>query len=386
MRSNNADVIIIGLGAMGSSAAYHLAQRGQRVLGLDTFTPPHDHGSSSGETMMIREAYFEHPLYVPFVQHAYDLWRQLEQRCGKQLLKQTGGLMIGPPDGMVVKGALASAREHNLQYEELSATEITRRFSVFQPSDDMVGVFEPRAGLLFPDDCIRAHLELAADEGATLLFDEPVARWESDGTCVRVHTATAKYEAAQLILSAGAWIPNLVHDLDLSLQVERMVLHWFEPKRNREAFSPDRLPIYMVEYEPNYLLYGFPLQPRGVKVALHHHGDETDPDDVAPVTPEERSHMHRLMSRYMPDAAGRILESATCMYTNTFDENFLIDFLPTHPNVLVASACSGHGFKFSSAIGEILADLLTEGKGRFNLEPFRIDRFADRRQPYEPTD
>ncbi|MFQ5704436.1 MAG: N-methyl-L-tryptophan oxidase [Gemmatimonadales bacterium] len=379
--SGHADVIIVGLGAMGSSAAYHVAGRGYSVLGFDRFRPPHDRGSSGGETRIIREAYFEHPLYVPFVQHAYDLWRELEKESGKQLLTQTGGLMMGPPDGVLVTGALASARQHGLPFELLTPTQIAQRFPVFQPSDEMVGVLEPRAGFLLAELCIGANLELAQARGANLRFNEPISAWHASGSGVEVRSERGVYRAEKLVLSAGAWMAGIVGDLKLPLHVERMVLHWFEPKRNKDWFSSARLPIYVIEYAPNYLFYGFPLQPRGIKIALHHHGPETDPEDVAAVSQEERSSMLELISRYMPDAAGRIVDSATCMYTNTPDENFLIDFHPDHGNVLLASPCSGHGFKFSSAIGEILADLLTDGPLRFELEPFKIGRFSLARDP-----
>ena len=376
MASNSYDVIIIGLGAMGSAAAYQLSRRGQKVLGLDRYTPPHSLGSSHGGSRIIREAYFEHPLYVPLVQRAYECWRDLEQESGSRLLQQTGGLMIGPPHGSLVAGSLRSAHEHHLPHEELSAAELRRRFPVFRPTDDMVGIFEPRAGVLFPERCIEAFLKLAREQDAQLQFDEPALDWRVDGSSVRIRSEKAEYRAAKLLLAAGPWMPRLLRDLKLPFDVERTVLYWFEAEQNAEAFSPDHLPIYAMEYEPDRLWYGFPEQEQGIKVALHHQGRETEPDAVDPVAPEEEAHMRELLSRYMPDANGRLLDSATCMYTNTSDYNFLIDFHPEHRQVLLASPCSGHGFKFASVIGEILATMLLEEPQSFDLSAFRVNRFG----------
>src|ERR1051326_8689743 len=213
------DVIIIGLGAMGSAAAYHLAPSGQRVLGLDRFTPPHTFGSSHGQTRIIREAYFEHPVYVPMVQRAYELWVELATRSRTELFRQTGGLMIGPPESVVVSGARRSADTHRLPHEILSAHEIRRRFPALRPSEDMMAVLEPRAGILFPERCIAAHLALAGEHGATLRCAEPVVRWGPDGDGVHVSTAKGEYRAGQLILSAGAWINSLLPGLDLPFRV-----------------------------------------------------------------------------------------------------------------------------------------------------------------------
>ncbi|MCI0693561.1 N-methyl-L-tryptophan oxidase [candidate division KSB1 bacterium] len=375
-RPNSFDVIIAGLGAMGSAAAYHLARRSQRVLGLDRFAPPHAFGSSHGQTRIIREAYFEHPLYVPLVQRAYENWAELERESGQRLFQQTGGLMIGPLDGQLVAGAQRSAQIHHLPHELLTAAEMRQRFPAFRPSDDMVAVWEPRAGILFPERCIEAHLQMARQCGAVLHFDEPATAWERDGDGVRVLTSNGEYRAQRLLITAGAWTGRFIAELALPLTIERQVLLWFDPIAHSEHFDSQRCPIYIAEHEPNRFIYGFPNLGEGVKVGRHHEGESADPDGVRrEAGPEDIEAMRAILCRFMPaiDTAPRV--SAVCLYTNTPDSHFLIDFHPHHPHVLLASICSGHGFKFSSAFGEILADLLIEGRSTFDLSLFRLERF-----------
>ncbi len=361
---------------MGSAAAYHLTRRGYRVLGLDRFRPPHPYGSSHGQTRIIREAYFEHPLYVPIVQRAYELWSELEREVGRTLFRQTGGLMIGVPDGVLVAGARRSAEAHHLPHEILSASAVRDRFPAFRPTEEMVAVWEPRAGILFPEACIEAHLELASARGAELRFEEPVRAWEPDGDGVRVWTSRDAYRGGRLLLSVGAWATQLLQDLELPLTVERQTLFWFRPRAHPERFGPDRCPIYIWEYEPDRFFYGFPDLGTGVKTARHHEGEITDPDTVRrEVASEEAEAIRTLLGRYLPGADGLLLDSEVCLYTNTPDGHFLIDAHPAYPQVCIASPCSGHGFKFASAIGEILADLLLDGRSRFDLSPFRLDRW-----------
>ncbi|MDA1276598.1 MAG: N-methyl-L-tryptophan oxidase [Verrucomicrobia bacterium] len=374
------DVIIIGLGAMGSAAAYHLAKAGKKVLGLDRFSPPHAFGSSHGKTRIIREAYFEDPLYVPLVQRAYELWRDLENQSDRRIIQQTGGLMIGRPNGMLVKGAQRSAREHRLAAETLSSLELRSRFPALSPFDEMVGVWEPRAGILFPESCIQSHLQQAAQHGATLRFDEEVISWKSSGRSFGVSTASTSSEAGQILFTSGSWLSELVPDLRLPLTIERQVLFWFEPIRRREDFLPDRCPIYIWEHDPGQFFYGFPDLGDGVKVAGHYDGQACDPNSIDRLVREsDIAGMRAIVERHLPNANGELRSAVVCMYTNTPDTHFLIDFHPKHPEVLLASPCSGHGFKFSSAIGEVLADLLITGESRFDLSLFRLDRFGSSR-------
>jgi sarcosine oxidase len=367
---SNFDAIVVGLGAMGSAAACHLAGRGKRVLGLDRFAPPHAFGSSHGQTRIIREAYFEHPVYVPLVRRAYELWLELEQQTGRSLFRQTGGLMIGKPDSAVVAGALRSAREHSLPHEVFSAMDVRARFPALHPGSDMVAVWEPRAGILFPETCVEAHLTTARTRGAELRTEEAVVSWEAGADGVRVVTSRGAYNAGQLVMTAGSWMPSLLRDMKLPLAVERQVQFWFEPKQPVQ-FQPDRCPIHIWEHEPGRHFYGFPDLGAGVKVARHHEGQRVNPDSIdREVRPGEVEAMRAILRQFLPEADGPLRSAVVCMYTNTPDGHFFIGRHPSHSQVLIASPCSGHGFKFSSAIGEALASLLVEGRTQLDLTLF----------------
>jgi len=375
--SNNPDVIIAGLGAVGSAAAFHLSSRGQKVLGFDRLAPPHALGSSHGQTRIIREAYFEHPLYVPLIQRAYELWEELETIAKRPLLRQTGGLMIGRPDSSIVTGAMRSAELHRLQFEVIPASQFQRRFPALRPADDMVAVWEPRAGVLFPEACVEAHLRAARLKGADLRNDEPVEDWTAGHDSVRVRTTKGVYNADRLLFCAGGWIRKLLPGLAASLVVERQVQFWFEPRVNAGQFRPDRCPIYIWEYEPNRFFYGFPDLGEGVKVARHHEGLPTSPESIdRNIQAQEIETMRQLVRRFLPDADGTLRSAVVCQYTNTLDHHFWIDRHTAHRQVLIASACSGHGFKFSSVVGQVLADLLIGGKSDFDLSLFRNRSFG----------
>jgi len=376
-RSSSYGVIVAGLGAMGSAAVHHLATRRARVLGLDRFAPPHVMGSSHGRSRIIREAYFEDPLYVPLVQRAYELWDELAVSAGREILVRTGGVMIGPPDGTVAAGALRSAARHGLPHERLTAAQLNDRCPGFRPTVDMIGVWEPRAGYLVPEAAIAAHLEVAARHGAELRTGEAIVDWRATGDGVEVTTTNAVYRADRLVLALGAWMPRLIRDLDLPLTIERNVLYWFKPTRATTLFDRDRFPIWLCEYAPGLVWYGFPDTGQGVKVALHHQGTAADPDALRrDVGPEEIAYIRALLRTFMPTADGPLVETAVCMYTNTPDEHFIIDRHPAYPQVIVASPCSGHGFKFSSAIGEQLAMLAMDAEPTFDLRPFGIARLT----------
>lgn len=370
------DIVIVGLGAMGSAAAYHLAARGVRVLGLDRFTPPHTLGSSHGESRIIREAYYEHPLYVPLVQRAYQLWDELAARTQQQLFLQTGGLMIGPANGTLVRGALLSAHTHQLTHEVLDATMLQRRYPAFHPTEEMVAVWEPRASILFPEKCIAAHLQLAQQHGATLHGEEFLVAWEQDGSSVQVTTNKWRYNASQLLIAAGAWLQTLIAELALPLHCTRQPLFWFEPRAHTEYFTPRNFPIYILEHAPERYIYGFPNLGTGCKAAIHHEGETTQAEHVRrEVQAEEAAPVRSLLEKFLPHASGPLLKTSVCMYTNTPDAHFLLDFHPQNKNVLLMSPCSGHGFKFSSALGALAAELLCENQTTFDLTPFRVQRF-----------
>jgi sarcosine oxidase len=371
------DVIVVGLGAMGSASIYELSRRGLRVLGIDQHEPPHRLGSTHGRTRIIREAYFEHPLYVPLVRRAYDLWDDLEREAARALFHRTGGLMIGPEDGVLVAGSRRSAGEHGVPHEMLSAADVRRRWPAYDPPDGHVALFELRAGLLLPEACVETYLDLARRNGATIRVGERVVAWTADGDGVHVRTDRATYRAGRLVLTAGAWLPSLVPDVSMPLTIERQMFHWFEPTARRELHRADRCPLALWEFEPDRMVAMFPDLGDGVKTGVHHEGETTDPATVRRTTSDaEDTDIRSLLARLMPDAAGPQLEARVCLYTNTPDHDFLIDTDPHHANVLLVSPCSGHGFKFASAIGEIVAELVANGDSRFDLTPFRLARFA----------
>ncbi|NOT09530.1 MAG: N-methyl-L-tryptophan oxidase [Gemmatimonadales bacterium] len=359
---------------MGSMAALELARRGQRVIGFDRFHPPHPFGSSHGKSRIIREAYFEHPQYVPLVRRAYERWNALEQDSGETLLVPTGGLMIGPPDGTLVSGARQSAIVHQLPYEELPAPEVRRRFPVFQLEAHEVGLLEPRAGVLFPEAAIGAALRLARGAGAELHFGERAIEWLG-GSSILVRTERGDYHADQVVVAAGAWMGTGIARASLALQVARQPLHWFSPVGDPAPTAPRRMPVFIWEWEPGGMFYGFPDFGDGVKVAIHHQGEPAHPDTVNRVVmAEEVERLREVMKARTPALNGELRDSSVCLYTNTPDEDFLVDRSPADPRVILASPCSGHGFKFAPAIGEILADLVQGRPPRFDLSPFRIDR------------
>ena len=373
------DTIVAGLGAMGSATAAHLALRGQRVLGLERWAPGHGFGSSHGDSRIIREMYFEHPMYVPMVQRAFALWRELEERSGASLLHVAGGLMLGPADGALVAGTLRSAREHRLEHEVLSAGDVRARFPAFEPRETDVAVFDPHAGWLAPEKCNAAHLEVARAHGAELHYLEPVVRWAIDGDGVRVHTPRETYVADRLVVSAGARTGSLLPGLALPLTVERQLLFWLDPPAGDARYDSPACPIYIHEFDRGVFCYGFPRLARGAKAAVMHRGEVVSDADLVrrDVRDDEVEPLRRALAGVLPGLAqAPVRESGVCLFTNTPDEHFVVDFHPAHPQVLVSSACSGHGFKFASAIGELQADLLTDATPRFDPSPFRIGRFA----------
>jgi sarcosine oxidase len=368
------DVIVAGLGGMGSAAAYQLAGRGQRVLGLEKFSPAHDKGSSHGRSRIIRQAYFEGAEYVPLLLRAYELWEQLEEETGQELMTLTGGLMIGREDGELVSGSVRSAEEHDLPYELLDAAEIRRRFPAYAPGPETVALYEEKAGFVRPEETVKAHLDRATSLGADLRFGEPVLSWEASESGVRVETPVGSYEAERLVISPGAWAPQLLTDLDLPLEVIRQVMFWYEPVGGLEPFFPERFPIFIWEPDDGNMFYGFPAQDddRGVKAAFFRAGGvPTTPETIdREVHEEEIDFLRSYLAEHVPDLAGRCLDARACMYTNTPDEHFVISLHPDHPQVAIAAGFSGHGYKFCSVVGEILADLATDGSTRHPIDLF----------------
>jgi sarcosine oxidase len=354
------DVIVAGIGAMGSAAMRELARRGLRVLGLDRYVPPHAHGSSHGRTRIIREAYFEHPAYVPLVQRAEHLWMELEREVGDRLFVRTGGLMIGPEHGALVRGARTSAEQHGLPHELLTSVDLRNRFPALAPATDVVALHEPRAGVLFPEACVRALQAGLSGENVGLRVGEPMLTWRVEGGVVRAATAFGEYVADRLVLALGPWLPEFLNGAQIQLAVERQMQHWFAPREQPDRFSPERLPIALWETSER-MFYTIPDFGDGVKIAVHHDGEITDPQRVRrTINEQEDANARALVERFLPDAAGELRDRMVCLYTNTTDGHFVIDRHPAHPGVVIASPCSGHGFKFATVIGEIVAKLIVD--------------------------
>ena len=374
------DVVVVGLGGMGSAAAAHLAARGQRVLGLERFGPAHALGSSHGGSRIIRQSYFEGAAYVPLLRRAYELWAELEAESGADLMTLTGGLYLGRPSSRVVTGSLAAARKWDLPHELLTADEVRRRFPTLAPADDEVGVYEEVAGFVRPEAAVSAHLGLAARHGAELRFEEPVLSWSASSSGVSVTTAAGAYSADRLVLCPGAWAPQLLADLGVPLVVERQVMYWFQPSSGVEPFAPGRHPIWLREAPDGMQPYGFPAldgPDGGVKVAFFRRGAVCTPETIdRSVHEEEVAYMAARLREIVPTLPGRFLRGAACMYTTTPDEHFVIAPHPLSDRVAVACGFSGHGFKFVPVVGEILADLVTDGTTKHPIGMFEPGRFA----------
>ena len=371
------DAIVVGLGGMGSAAVHHLARRGAKVLGLEQFDIPHELGSSHGVTRIIRLAYAEHPNYVPLLRRAYELWRELEDDAGERLLFITGGIDAGAPDSATVKGSLESCAIHHLPHDVLDGASLARRFPGFRLPSDMVAVHQPDAGFLLPERCIVAHAAAARRLGAELHTGERVLEWRNDDNGVSVKTDRAAYRANKMIVTAGAWMRTLLPELTDLAVPERQVLIWTQPLRP-ERFELGAFPVFNME-SPEGRFYGFPAYGvPGFKIGKYHHRREpADPDRMdRQCHPEDEAVLRAGIRRYFPDADGPTLAMKSCLFTNSPDEHFILDFHPEYPQVAVASACSGHGFKFCGVVGEIMADLVLDGRARFDIDMFRLSRFA----------
>lgn len=367
------DVIVAGLGAMGSATVYRLARRGSRVLGLDRFAPPHTLGSTHGRSRIIRTAYWDDPSYVPLVGRAYELWRELEAASGERLLFPAGAFYLGAPDSALVTGARDSVRLNGIPHEELSAAEVMRRAPALRPSADTVAIWEPDAGVLLPELAVATFLSLAVKSGADIHVDEPLLQWAPAGDGVTVTTPRGTYEADRLVLAVGPWTPEIVPELAAALRVERQVMHWFRPASPSRGLTADRVPCLMWEYEPGHIWYAVPDMGHGLKAGIHHDGETVAPDTVhRDVSADDIARVGTLIHQLIPDANPAPVASAVCFYTNTSNSHFIIDVHPGHPAVLIASPCSGHGFKFAAVIGEIMADLAVDGRTLVDLSLFRM--------------
>jgi sarcosine oxidase len=386
------DVIILGTGGVGSAAAYHLARRGAKVLGIDRFPGGHDRGSSHGETRIIRQAYFEHPDYVPLLLRAYELWRELEAVAGEQLLHQVGLLQIGPPDGAVVGGVLASARQHGLNVEQFAAGDIHSRWPGFRVPEGDVGAYEAAAGYLRVERCVLAHIAAAKAHGAEFRFGSPVStidgmvpgkrnrKREFEGIEVTTHNGES-FRAHSLIFALGPWSPIMLPHLEIPLAVRRKPVYWFSPADS--GYRQDHgCPTFLYQL-PHGVFYGFPeIDELGVKVAEHSGGAEvanplTDSRELDPLNLER---VVQFLAAHLPGVGQTLTRHSVCYYTMSPDEHFIVDRHPVFENTHFAAGLSGHGFKFTSVLGAALADLALEEKTNLPIGFLGLDRFTNREQ------
>jgi sarcosine oxidase len=378
MSDGTFDVIVVGVGGMGSAAACELARRGRRVLALEQFAIGHDQGSSHGHTRIIRQAYYEHPDYVPLVRRAFARWYDLEQRQGIHLLTGCGCLSIGKRDSELILGVQRSAREHSLPIEDYSPLELRREFPQFQFDDEYVAVLERTAGFLYVEECVRAHVREAQRHGAVVRDNEPVKSWQATSAGVEIHTDRGRYSAAKLVLTSGPWAGQLLAARGARLSVMRQVPMWFGT-RDDAAFRRDVFPLYIADTPEGYF-YGFPvLDQNGAKVARHYGAPELNrPAEVTrEIVPADEEPLRGFLRDHLPGIDGPLRRTAVCIYTLTPDRHFVIDLHPDHRNVAIAAGFSGHGFKFASVVGEVLADLADTGRTDLPISMFRADRFAE---------
>ncbi|HYC84446.1 MAG TPA: N-methyl-L-tryptophan oxidase [Chryseosolibacter sp.] len=381
-RREKFDVIVIGVGSMGSAACWFLSGRGYKVLGIEQFGISHERGSHTGQSRIIRKAYFEHPDYVPLLKRAYENWKALESETGSKIYHETGIVYFGPRDHETMDGVRRAARMHDIAVREFPAAESTLKFPQFRIPPHFQTLFEPESGFLTPDAAINAFVKHAIRRGSVILTDERVSRWRNSGGEIEVVTPSGSFVADRLIITAGSWTSKLLPELNSLLRVTRQLLAWVEPKKP-EMFSMGRLPCWFVEDAEAGMLYGFPMldqsfgAPYGMKVALHVPGESWEPDIFTKDEwAKERDQLRHLLNKYLPDAGGKIVDMKSCLYTYSPDTNFIIDQVPGFDGrVTVACGFSGHGFKFSSVIGEILADLAVDGKTDLPIDFLRLNRF-----------
>ena len=371
------DAIVLGLGGMGSATLFHLARRGLRVLGLERFDLVHEYGSSHGLTRIIRLAYWEHPTYVALLRRAYELWRELEGLAGEQLLHITGSVDAGPESGAIFQGALRSSELHGLAHEVMDGDELHRRYPGYRLPKQIQCLYQPDGGFLLPERCDVAHVEQALALGADVRCREEVLGWEVNGGRVRVRTSRGEYEAGRLVVCAGPWASKMISELAGLAVPERQVLAWLQPTRP-DRFRPAVFPVFNLEVEEGRF-YGFPsfLIP-GFKFGKYHHrGENVDPDTVnRNPEPEDEELLRAFARRYFPEGEGATLMLKACMFTNTPDRHFILDRHPAYPEISIAAGFSGHGYKFCSVIGEVMADLVQDERGRHDIEFFRLGRFG----------
>ena len=383
--SNSFDVIVIGVGSMGSATCYYLAKQGYKVLGLEQFDISHEFGSHGGQSRIIRKAYFEHPDYVPLLERAYENWRQIEKESGKQLYFKTGLLYAGNSNNEIIKGVKLAASLYNIELEQLNKKEVASRFPQFNFPHSFEVLSEPDAGFLPPERSIRLYAAQAKKHGATIHTNEKVIKWKKEGATIIVNTDKGAYQCNKLAITAGAWAGKMIPDFSDKIKVTRQFVAWIKTK-NEKNFALNNFPCWMIADDDKHgCYYGFPLlstekfgEPVGLKLAHHYPRDITDPDKVNRETTEnDIENIKYCLDNYLPANFESILSTKICLYANSPDENFIIDKLPGfEENVSIACGFSGHGFKFASVVGEILADLAIKGTTTLPIEFLNAKRFV----------
>jgi len=378
------DIIVIGVGSMGSATCYYLSKRGYKVLGLEQFDITHEFGSHAGQSRIIRKAYFEHPDYVPLLERAYRNWETLEWETDKQVYYKTGLLYAGKPDNEIITGVERSAGSYNIDLDQLNIAAATDQFPQFKFPDDFEILFEPEAGFITPEKAIRLYARQAKQNGVTIQSNEKVINWKKEGTNIIVSTDRDTYQCNKLIINAGAWAGKMIPGLADKIKVTRQFVAWIKTK-NDDQFELNKFPCWMIgDHLKHGCYYGFPLldtekfgEPAGLKLAHHFPFQATDPDNVNRQTTEfDLENLKYCLNKYLPGVFDSILHTKICLYANSPDENFIIDKLPGYEeNVSIACGFSGHGFKFASVVGEILADLAIEGKSDLPIEFLNANRF-----------
>ena len=376
--NNEFDVIVVGVGGMGSATVYQLASRGLLVLGIDRYNIPNRMGSSHGISKIIRLAYHEDPSYVPLVRRSYELWHQLEKMVNEKLLIQTGTIRGGPERGAMFSGSLRACQIHKLAYEVLDADALKRRFPAYTVPSDTMSVVQREGGFLLSEKCISSYVFAALELGAHINGREQVVDWEPTDLGVKVETDKGAYFTKHLVISSGSWVSSLVPQLLEFAKPEKQVVGWFRPLIP-ELFAIEQFPVFGLEVKQGRF-YGFPdYEGRGLKVGCYHHfSEQVDPDDFdRAVSPEDEALLRDFIGQYLPAALGSTLALQTCLFTNTPDGHFILDRHPEYPQVLLASGFSGHGFKFASVVGEIMADLVEHKESDYDLGLFKLSRFLN---------
>ena len=372
------DTIVVGVGGMGSATCYHLAKRGQRVLGLEQFDIPHTQGSSHGHTRIIRLAYYEHPSYVPLLKRAYELWAEIEGACGEQLFYKTGSVDVGTAVSQVFKDSYDSCLEHSLPHEILTGAQLNQRFPGYHVPHDFMALYQPDGGFLIPERATVAFVEAAHQHGAIIRAREQVQRWQAIDDGVRVVTNRMTYKAKSLVFTAGAWNRALLPLLSELAVPERQVLAWLQPHKP-EWFTPQTFPVFNMQVDEDRY-YGFPVfGVPGFKFGKYGHlGQRGTPEsfDWEPNAADEDV-LRVYADKFFPQGNGPTMSLKTCMFTNSPDDHFIIDLHPDYPQVAFAAGFSGHGYKFATVIGEIMADLVVERQTNYDIELFRISRFKN---------